>query len=168
MIALAASAAGFAQVTPAPAPSGVAPAPSPSPSGRPTRGRRPKPVPSGSPSAEPSESPEPPQYTTLDGTWEIELQPPLQRLADYSYMTIAATTGQLTGVWVHGPKRTHSPMTGTFDGRLIAMTVKLADGSTATFDGYAQNFDNMVGMFRSTPKDPGTAFTGQHRKKQRT
>ncbi len=167
LIALLASAAGFAQVGPSPAATGASPAPSASPSGRPTRGHRARPAPSGSPSAEPSETPEPPQYTTLDGTWEIELQPPLQRLADYSYMTIASVNGKLTGVWVHGAKRTHSPMTGTFDGRLIAMSVTLADGSTATFDGYAENFDNMVGMYRTSDKDPGLAFTGQHRKKQR-
>lgn len=167
LIVLVASTA-FAQVTPSPAPSGVTPAPSPSPSGRPTRGRRaPRPAPSDSPKAAPSDTPEPPQYTTLDGTWEIELQPQLQRLADYSFLTIASKGGTLTGEWVHGPKRTHSPMTGTFDGRLIAMTVTLADGSKATFEGYAESFDNMVGMYRKSDKDPGTAFTGQHRKKQR-
>jgi hypothetical protein len=168
LIALTAAAAGFAQVSPSPAPTGASPAPSASESGRPTRGRRaPRPAPSGSPSPEPSDTPEPPQYTSLDGSWEIEIQPPLRRLADYSYMTIVSSGGKLTGTWIHGPKRTHSAMTGTFDGRLIAMTVTLADGSSATFDGYAGNFDNMVGMYRTSEKDPGLAFTGQHRKKQR-
>jgi hypothetical protein len=58
-------------------------------------------------------------------------------------------------------------MVGTFDGRLISMTVTLADGSTATFSGYVEDFDNMVGMYRLNGKDPGTAFTGEHRKRQR-
>lgn len=172
LIALLAAPGALAQVGPTPpAANGAsaAPSPVPTPTGRPRRGRRaPRPETSGSPGASPSETPEPPQFTTLDGTWEIELQPPLQRLADYSYLTIVAKGANLTGTWVHGAKQIHSAMTGTFDGRLISMTVTLPGGSAANFAGYVENFDNMVGMYRTSDKDPGTAFTGEHRKKIKT
>jgi hypothetical protein len=167
LVALVAAPGAYAQV--GPTPPGASPAPTPVPTGGPRRGRRaPRPAASGSPGATPSETPEPPQFTTLDGTWELELQPPLQRLADYSYLSIVAKGANLTGTWVHGAKQIHSPMTGTFDGRLISMTVTLPDGSSANFAGYVENFDNMVGMYRTSDKDPGTAFTGEHRKKIKT
>ncbi len=162
LVILAAPAIGVGQTAP-----GAAPLPSASPTSLPRRGKRARPAPSGSPSAAPSETPEPPQFTTLDGTWEFEIQPDLARLPDYSFMTIAVNGANLTGSWQHGAKRVQSPMVGTFDGRLISMTVTLADGSTATFSGYVEDFDNMVGMYRLNGKDPGTAFTGEHRKRQR-
>jgi hypothetical protein len=169
LLAVAAAAAGLAQTAP-PAANGVSasPVPVPSPSGRPRRGRRAGPAPGSSPNATPTDTPEPPQYTTLEGSWEIELQPQFQRLADYSFMTIRVNGSNLTGAWVHGAKHTSSPMIGTFDGHLISMTVTLPDGSAANFAGYVEDFDNMVGMYRTSDRDPGTAFTGQHRKKERT
>ncbi len=173
LLAVAAAAAGFAQVGPVPtppAPNGAAgaPTPQPTPNSLPRRGRRgPRPASSGAPGASPSDTPVPPQFTTLDGTWEIEVQPPLQRLADYSFMTIKTDGANLTGSWLHGAKRTRSPMIGTFDGRLISMTVTLPDGRAASFAGYVESLDDMVGMYRANDKDPGTAFTGEHRKKEK-
>jgi hypothetical protein len=58
-------------------------------------------------------------------------------------------------------------MTGTFDGRLISMSVPMPDGSTTSFSGYVENFADMVGIFKVSDKDNGTAFTAQHRKKQK-
>jgi hypothetical protein len=45
------------------------------------------------------------------------------------------------------------------------MDVTLPDGTTQSFSGYVENFADMVGLFRTSEKDAGTAFTGQHRKK---
>ena len=140
--------------------------PLPTPSGRPRRGHRaPSPKSSGSPGPAASDTPEPPQFTTLDGIWEIELQPLGKRLATYTHLGITTTGATVTGYWEHGPKKTRSPLTGTFDGRLISLSATLPNGSTATFNGYVEGFSDMVGLFRSTDKDPGTAFTAEHRKK---
>jgi hypothetical protein len=175
LFALATAAAGVAQYGPPPdltppsvfPSSAASPVPSASPSGRPIRGHRaPRPGPSAS--AEAPETPAPPQFNTLDGTWEIEVQPLMQRLADYSYMSIISNGSTLTGTWVqrHGKFRnTKAPMAGTFDGRLISMTVLMPDGDTATFSGYVENFGDMVGIYAANAKDPGTAFTAEHRKR---
>ena len=143
---------------------------SPTPSGRPRRGHRaPSPASSGSPGPTPSDTPEPPQFTTLDGIWEIEMQPIGKRLATYSHLGITATGANVTGYWERDAKKKqlHVPLTGTFDGRLIALSATLPDGTTATFSGYVEGFSDMVGLFRTSDKDPGTAFTAEHRKKLR-
>lgn len=148
---------------PSAAPS-LTPVPTASPGG-PRRGRRaPGPAASSSASASPSETPEPPQFTTLDGIWEIELQPLGKRLATYSHISITTTGASIAGYWEHGGN-TRSPMTGTFDGRLITMTITLPDGTKPSFSGYVENFGDMVGLFHATDTDAGTAFTAQHRKK---
>jgi hypothetical protein len=142
--------------------------PSPAPSGRPRRGRRaPGPAASGSPSPGPSDTPEPPQFTTLDGVWEVETQPLGKRLATYTHFGVTATGATISGYWEDGPRKSKSrlPMTGTFDGRLISLSVTMSDGSTATFSGYVEGFSDMVGIFRTSDKDAGTAFTAEHRKK---
>jgi hypothetical protein len=142
------------------------PTPVPSPSERPRRGRRaPGPAASSSASAAPSDTPEPPQFTTLDGIWEVEMQPLGQRLAIYSHIDITSTGADIKGYWEHDPHKTRSPMTGTFDGRLISMTIELPDGSKPTFSGYVESFGDMVGIYHATDTDAGTAFTAQHRKK---
>jgi hypothetical protein len=160
-------------LTTAPAPAATVPAAGPtlapeatsSPS-RPRRGRRaPGPAATSSASAEPSDTPEPPQFTTLDGIWEVEMQPLGKRLALYSHISIATTGATISGYWEHDPHRTRSPMTGTFDGRLISMTIDMPDGSKPSFNGYVENFGDMVGIFHATDTDAGTAFTAQHRKK---
>ena len=150
-------------ITAAPSPSG---SPTAEPSGRPRRGRRaPNPNASGSPSPTASDTPEPPQFNTLDGIWEVEMQPLGRRLANYSHLGVTSTGSTVSGYWENGSKKNRLPMTGTFDGRLISLSVKLPNGETASFSGYVENFADMVGLFRNSDKDPGTAFTAEHRKK---
>lgn len=161
------SPAGIAQITPpgGPAEGTSTQTPSPPPV---RRGRRaPNPNASGSPNpkASPTETPEPPQFTTLDGVWEIELQPVGQRLATYAHVDITSTGANLSGTYLTaGKKGPKYPMTGTFDGRLISMTVTMPTGN-ATFNGYVENFADMVGIYKKNDNDPGIAFTAQHRKK---
>ena len=135
----------------------------------PTRGRRaPGPGASGSPSPRPSatETPEPPQFTTVDGIWEVEAQPIGKRLASYTHLSLNATGPNIIGYWQTGGRKAPKyPLTGTFDGRLISLTVTMADGTSASFSGYVENFGDMVGILRRSDKDPGTAFTAEHRKK---
>jgi hypothetical protein len=140
--------------------------PAPASSSRPRRGKRaPGPAASGSPAPGASDTPEPPQFTTLDGIWEIEMQPLGKRLANYSHLSVTATGANLTGYWEHDPKKTRSPLKGTFDGRLISLQIDMPDGSTSSFTGYVEGFADMVGIFRTKDVDPGTAFTAEHRKK---
>lgn len=168
---LAGAAAGIAQTGPGPA--GRAPAelaqlgttPAPTPSG-PSRGRRGGPAPGTSPSAAPTESPAPLQFSNLDGVWEIELQPIAAR-TQYSHLRIKQDGNQLTGYWEHENNKVRSTLTGTFDGRLFALTIDLGAGKTATMSGYSENFSDFVGLLRMAPNDPGTPFTAQHRKKER-
>jgi hypothetical protein len=135
-------------------------------SGAPRRGRRaPNPNASGSPGPNASDTPEPPQFTTLDGVWEVEMQPIGHRLATYTHLGITATGANIAGYWEHDPHKTRSPMKGTYDGRLISLQITLSDGSTSTFTGYVENFADMVGIFRTKDTDVGTAFTAEHRKK---
>jgi hypothetical protein len=140
--------------------------PTPAPSGGPRRGRRaPSPASSGSPAPNSSDTPEPPQFTTLDGVWEVEIQPLGRRLANYSHLGIISTGADVAGYYEHDPHKTRSPMKGTFDGRLISLQITMPDGSTASFTGYVENFADMVGIFRTSDKDTGVAFTAEHRKK---
>lgn len=162
------SAAPASAPTAPPAPA-LTPAPSPSPAGGPRRGRRAA-APSGSPSpnASPSDTPVPPQFTTLDGIWEVEGQPIGKRLAVYAHLSINTTGADINGYYQNGGKAAPKyPMTGTFDGRLIAMSVSMPNGKTMTFNGYVETFADMVGLYRTGDQDPGTAFTAQHRKKMR-
>jgi hypothetical protein len=157
-----------ALTTAAPTLATAAPLPAASASAGPRRGRRaPGPAASGSPAPGPSDTPEPPQFSTLDGIWEVEAQPLGKRLAVYSHLSIAITGPTISGYWEHDPHKTKSTMTGTFDGRLIQMTVTMPDGTTTQFSGYVENFADMVGLVRTSDKDPGMAFTAQHRKKNK-
>jgi pyruvate/2-oxoglutarate dehydrogenase complex dihydrolipoamide acyltransferase (E2) component len=153
---------------PAPTPAGAgptitpAPAASQAPAGR--RGRRggtPEPAPSA------SDTPEPPQFATMDGVWEVQVQPLTGTgRAIYSHLAIAQKGDQLSGTWMRENNQ-KVPFTGTFDGRLFKLTS--TDGKTAwTFSGYAENFSDMVGLLQTAdPKDKGTPFTATHRKKDR-
>jgi hypothetical protein len=147
-------------------------APTAPPTGGPKRGRRAPGPPNATPKPEASQTPEPPQFTTLDGIWEVEMQPIGKRLATYTHFGITSTGANISGYWETVPSRrkgkntSRIPMTGTFDGRLISLSVAMADGNTATFTGYVEGFSDMVGIFRSSDKDTnGTAFTAEHRKK---
>lgn len=144
-------------------PTVTAPTATPAPSG-PRRGRKPS---ASSPAPGPSTTatPQPPQFSALDGVWEIELQPLNTTRALYSHMSIVqgAVTGNttvLSGYWQRNNAKL--PMTGTFDGRLITMTV--ADPvAPITFSGYVEAFSDMVGLQKIGTKT--TSFTAQHRKK---
>ncbi len=130
------------------------------------RGRRSRPA-GPTPSPEPSDTPEPPQFSTLDGIWEIEIQPIGHRLANYQHFSIVQNGSTLTGYWEHDPKRTHTPITGNFDGRLIQIVATTPTGSVS-WNGYVESFGDMVGLMRTSATDPGVAFTAQHRKKEKS
>ncbi len=141
-----------------PAPLG---SPTPAPSGR-RGGRR---APSPQPSA--SETPEPPQFSTMDGVWEVQLQPLLSVRTVYSHLYITQSGEALTGTWLRSDK-SKLPFTGTFDGRLFKLTATDAKNVTWTFAGYAENFADMVGTLTTgAAGDKGTPFTASHRKKEK-
>ncbi|HEY0382333.1 MAG TPA: hypothetical protein VGC72_09050 [Candidatus Elarobacter sp.] len=144
-------------ITPAPAASS-----SPAPAGR--RGRRSS-TPDPNPSA--SDTPEPPQFSTMEGVWEVQLQPLTgSGRAIYSHLYVTQKGDQLSGTW-RRENNQRLPFTGTFDGRLFKLNS--TDGKVAwTFTGYAENFSDMVGLLQTAdPKDKGTPFTASHRKKDR-
>jgi hypothetical protein len=135
---------------------------SPAPAGR--RGRR-SATPDPGPSA--SASPEPLQFSSMDGVWEVQLQPLTTGKTVYSHLVMVQKGDTLTGTWVRkGNDRLN--FTGTFDGRLFKLTAKDAKDAAWTFSGYAENFSDMVGLLISAdPKDKGTPFTASHRKRER-
>jgi outer membrane protein assembly factor BamB len=137
-----------------------APAATQAPAGR--RGRR---ASTPEPAASASETPEPPQFSTMDGVWEVQLQPLGTTRAVYSHLAIAQKGDQLSGTWLRDNQKL--AFTGTFDGRLFKLTT--TDGKTTwTFSGYAENYSDMVGLVQTAdPKDKGTPFTASHRKKDR-
>lgn len=136
--------------------------PSSSAEGRGRRGRRGG---AASPGPSPSETPEPPQFSTLDGVWEVALQPLTGARAVYSHLFITQNGNTLTGTWRRDAKTT-LPFTGTFDGRLFKLTV--TDGTTTELlSGYEENNSDMVGLFTDgNALHPGTPFTAAHRKKE--
>ena len=134
--------------------------PTPAPGRRGRRSSTPNPEPS------PSETPEPPQFSTMDGVWEVALQPLNGARTVYSHLYVTQQGEDLTGTWVHGNNQ-KVPFTGTFDGRLFKLTLKDAK-NTWTMAGYAENFSDMVGLLTTgDPKDQGTPFTADHRKKEK-
>jgi hypothetical protein len=137
--------------------------PSPLQRGHRSRGEGPRPT----PSPDASDTPEPPQFSTLDGIWEIEIQPIGHRLANYQHFSIVQSGSTLTGYWEHDAKKIKTPITGNFDGRLIQIVATEPAGNV-TFSGYVESFGDMVGLMRMTPADPGIAFTAQHRKKEKS
>jgi hypothetical protein len=149
--------AGLAQPVPSPAPS-----PSGSPSGRGKRGK-----PAASPSPEITDSPPPPQFSTLDGVWEIQVQSTTTKRTVYSHIKFVQAGTSLSGYWERPPNHKRSPLTGTFDGRLFSLTIDTGNGTSVTMSGYCENFSDLVGLMKMGASDPGTAFTATHRKKER-
>lgn len=150
---------------PIPPPPTAAPTSVPSASASP-RGRRPRSVPptsTPSPGASPSETPAPPQFTTLDGTWELEAQ--TRTKTYYSHFTLSQSGqagSEITGLWDRNNKK--MPLSGTFDGRLFKFTV--VDGTKQyTLSGYVENFSDMVGLVIDGTTQ--MAFTAQHRKHEK-
>jgi hypothetical protein len=140
----------------------------PSPSTSPAPGRRGRRGSSPSPSASPSDTPEPPQFSTMDGVWEIQLQPLNGSFkTTYSHLFVTQKGDDLTGTWIR-ENNDKVPFTGTFDGRLFKLTATDVKKNTWTLAGYAENFSDMVGLvIGATPGDKGTPFTASHRKKER-
>ncbi len=137
--------------------------PSPSPGGRRHRGGN---APGPSPGPSPTDTPEPPQFSTLDGVWEVAFQPLNGARTSYSHLYVTQHGNELTGTWRRDAK-TVVPFTGTFDGRLLKLT---ATNGTATyvFTGYEENYMDMVGLFTDgDPKHPGIPYTAAHRKRDR-
>jgi len=142
---------------PAPAPATATPAP---------RSRRARPAATATPqpSGSPGETPPPPQFTTLDGVWEVELQS--RDKTHYTHFVLQQS-GQagadVSGFWDLGGKPDKKiPITGTFDGRLFKLTATNA-GTQFTFSGYVENYSDMVGLQNDGKLE--TAFTAEHRKK---
>ena len=144
---------------PAPAP-GASASPSPAPKGKHRGKNAPAPNASGSAAPEPSATPTSPAFATLDGTWEFQLQY-IDR-TEYSYLTIVqAPSGTISGTWKVDNKT--YPFDGTYDGRLIKMTVK-EPTTTVTMSGYVEGATDMVGLLDlGIPKLDPTAFTAEHR-----
>jgi hypothetical protein len=171
LVGIAALAVGGTAVaqTAAPAPElTVGPAPTASPSAEPGGRRSRRRASTPEPKASPTDSPEPPQFQTMDGVWEVQLQ-----LLDgsgktiYSHLTIVQKADQLSGIWQRSDKSKY-PFTGTFDGRLFKLVLTDAKGASYTMAGYAENYGDMVGLLTSSdPKDKGTPFTASHRKKDK-
>ena len=153
--------------TPAPTLAPLAPVPSSAPSdlGTPTAapgGRHGRHAPSTAPSAspEPTATPTSPAFSTLDGTWELQLQ--YINRTEYSYLTIAQQpTGTISGFWkVNGHD---NPFEGTYDGRLIRMIVKEPTGNV-TMSGYVEGASDMVGTVDlGKEQTQNVAFTAEHR-----
>jgi hypothetical protein len=142
----------------------TAPSQSPTPEGRGRRGRGGPTKPSPEPS--PSDTPEPPQFSTLDGVWEVAMQPLNGARTIYSHLYVTQTGNTLSGTWRRTGKET-LPFTGTFDGRLFKITV--TDGAaTELLSGYEENYMDIVGLYTDgDPKHQGTPFTAAHRKRDK-
>jgi hypothetical protein len=167
----------LASTSPAPAAPGMTPTPvpfaspaespaeSPSPAGRGRRGRRGAGE-SASPGPSPTETPEPPQFSTLDGVWEVALQPLSGTRTVYSHLYITQAGNTLTGTWRRDSK-TVLPFTGTFDGRVFKLTV--TDGTvTQQLSGYEENYSDMVGLLSDGDRShAGIPFSAAHRKRER-
>ena len=158
--------------TPTPPPSGLPstgpaeePPASPSPGGRGRHGRRGGEGGGPSPSPNPSDTPEPPQFSTLDGVWEVALQPLNGGRTVYSHLYVTQQGNAVSGTWRRGGDKAGLPFTGTFDGRLFKLTV--TDGAaTQQLSGYEENYMDMVGLFSDgDPAHQGTPFTAAHRKR---
>jgi hypothetical protein len=120
------------------------------------RNRRKGPAP-GAASPAPTATPTSPAFATLDGTWEMQVQYPDH--TTYSYLVIRQKDSALSGFWRSGKQE--SPLEGTYDGRLIKLSVKLASGEVS-FSGYVENASDMVGEV-DFGKGATVAFTAEHR-----
>ncbi|HZW53217.1 MAG TPA: hypothetical protein VFF00_04235 [Candidatus Elarobacter sp.] len=155
--------------TPVPATPRALASPSAAPSATPAPGRRGRRGSTPAPEASASETPEPPQFSTMDGVWEVQLQPLMTGKTIYSHLVITQKGDALSGTWIRSDKD-KAAFTGTFDGRLFKLTATGTDAAKTvwTLSGYAENFSDMVGLVTTPdPKATGTPFTATHRKKER-
>ncbi len=146
--------------SPVPAPTIVTPTPLPPPSGpQGAGGRRGRGRPSANPS--PTATPTSPAFATLDGTWEVQVQYPDH--TTYAYLVLRQKDNTLSGAWRVG--KVEQKLEGTYDGRLIHLTVKQASGPDISFSGYVENASDMVGIV-DFGKNNQPAFTAEHRGQQ--
>lgn len=150
-------------LTPAPEVTATEP-PTPAPRGRrgrPSQSASATPAPAGSP----TETPAPPQFTTLDGVWEIELQTRAKTYYEHMNLRQSGLQGaDISGIWERGGKPDKIPITGSFDGRLFKLTATYGE-TTYTFTGYVENYSDIVGMANDGKND--IPFTAQHRKREK-
>ena len=150
--------------TPSTLPAG-APVPTVAPTLAPTpAGKRGKKGAAPSPDASPSETPEPPQFASLDGVWEVQVQPLDGSRTVYQHLTVKQDGANISGTWDR-PNMPKVPFTGTFDGRVFTLVVATKPKDT-TMRGYAENFGDMVGVIDDGGK-VSTPFTASHRKKEK-
>jgi len=136
----------------------VQPTLQPTPAGK--RGKKGTP----SPEASPTDTPEPPQFASLDGVWEMQLQPLDGARTVYQHLTLKQDGANVTGTWDR-PGMAKVPFTGSFDGRVFKLNIATKPKETI-FTGYAENFGDMVGLIDDGGK-AGTPFTASHRKKEK-
>ncbi len=150
--------------TPTPATTPAASVPSVQPTLQPTPagkgGKKAKPA----PEASPTDTPEPPQFASLDGVWEVQIQPLDGTRTVYQHLTVKQDGANVSGTWDR-PGQAKVPYTGTFDGRIFKLVVATKPKDTI-FTGYAENFGDMVGLIDDGGK-AGTPFTASHRKKEK-
>ena len=115
-----------------------------------------------------SETPAPPQFSTLDGVWEMQIQYYDARPAVYEHLFMTQNADAVNGTWVRDSQgKKKLPFTGTFDGRQFRFVAK--DGAqTLTLTGYVDNFSDIVGLIDYGANLPSIAFTAAHRKKDRS
>jgi hypothetical protein len=154
-------------LTPSPLPqASLAPQPpTPSPTPAPRRARRgasASPTPGQTSSAEPTATPTSPAYSTLDGSWEVQLQRIDTTL--YSRFTVKQDGNTVSGTWYVEGKEV--PFDGTYDGRLFHFVAKDPKGNL-DLSGYVENATNMVGIVDNGKGDVPYAnplpFTAEHR-----
>ena len=139
-----------------PVPPTASPAPTPSP---PQRGRaRPLPTATAQRTPEPTPTPTSPAFASLDGTWEVQVQ--YGDHTTYSYFDLTQSAATLAGDWRYEGKK--YVLDGTYDGRLIKMTVKFPQ-KTVTLSGYVENATDMVGLVDFADGKQTIAFTAEHR-----
>jgi len=120
----------------------------------------PKPKPAAAPS--PEATPTSPAFTTLDGTWEVQVQRGAR--TSYEHFTLKQAGNAVTGTW-NVDKKTALPLSGSYDGHDFKFTAH-GPGGPVALSGYVDDASDMVGAY---PEGKGlTAFTATHRKKGST
>jgi hypothetical protein len=113
---------------------------------------QPTPAPSASDAATPA------AYSSLDGTWEVQLQDGSR--TTYSHFKLRQSGQDVAGTWV--VDRSHLyPLTGSYDGRLFKFTATETAGAV-TFSGYVDGSTEMVGLL-TRAGGAAMPFTASHR-----
>jgi hypothetical protein len=141
----------------------VTPSPTPTPAPRRGHHRGASPASSSTPGPEPTATPTSPAFSTLDGTWEVQVQS-IAGTA-YSHFALHQDGSTLSGTWQNSGKTW--PITGTYDGRLFRLVIATAPNQTLNLTGYIENSTDMVGIVDNgkgeIPYRNPLAFTAEHR-----